>query len=357
MFSNVNNDGNQWSTGRLSLDFFCKTCRIGVNVSGLFKFICPTHKVILTNSRIFDSQKVLHKRTQFKKNLVLNCGYVDEIIEIGSCCIQKNDYPTELKRNTFLYSENMGQKVKENILQFEKDKYTKINWQDGIQSAFTVNLNNSPYPIDASYTITKFDINFAYIQSLFKKDILLPFGNKKCLVFEEANTEFYKLMGRQDIFGIVKFKISYPDNLLPFFPSRTKWGMRYSVCRQCLSGKKHKNDNNKIIFTCEHNHGFHQRAFIQTSYLSDLYWYIEKIQLDKSNIEILNIEYYNAVKSQKLMEFGKQIYNMKKFETNLFEKTFLKASLLGGLGRFALNLTQENGRTRQIESVDEICNI
>ena len=126
--------------------------------------------------------------------------------------------------------------------------------------------------------------------------------------------------------------IVYKTGRLPFIPMRINGSNIYTVCRSC-STKRRK----ETLLHCQNeDHGFKEKEIITTCYLLD-FLFILKNDLCV-HYEIFQLDLYSEVDHcVGLKRLAEKIYVSKAQSSSKFEKTFIKAAFLQGLGRFALN--------------------
>ena len=86
-------------------------------------------------------QRKLNKIGNIKRSILKNQikETVKHFYTIGQCCITKNEYPDNFKRSILFYK-NFGEDVIGNIRRYNKEIYTRINYQNCINPAFNIKL-------------------------------------------------------------------------------------------------------------------------------------------------------------------------------------------------------------------------
>lgn len=353
IFCITHNNGVQWKMGRLSLDFYCFDCKIGIQVTGLFKYICPKHNIKIKNADIFQSQHKMHQNTEFKRKLILEgAPDVDLIYTIATCCINRNEFPHEFENDRRFFYPGLGENIQKRMMEFKQEQYMKINVQDCIRSSLTLYLKqNVSLDSKSDWTMTKLDVNFAYIQSIYSNEYCLPTGQEDFYVGQAAKEMFPKLL-ESNKFAFVKLKIIYPENILPFIPFRMKNKLMYSVCHKCCL---QIGNANGPILKCNYGHLDSEKSFIFSMYLVDIRFMLKNIPgFTINDIEILQLQVFNADPCIKLKGLCQDIFKLKKDVTDKFSKAILKSTVLQGLGRFSLNLIESGQNTTVFKSKDKL---
>jgi hypothetical protein len=326
--SYINNDGRQYQNGKYTADWYCKECKIAIFIEGNFKFICNKHEnsvkhVFKNKNRILLSKRGKEKRLEF-----IQCtkNEIDNVFVVGQCCILKNQYNDDFKMSNLYYT-TFGKDVINELNNYNKSEYVRMNYQNAIQPAFTVNLKDS-FKSDGISKATKFDINSAYLSVLTQADFKLPKSNipDVSLVNIEANNFFHKLDINDNNFGFIKAFIIKKDRYkLSFIPYRSKkHGIIYSHCFQCKI-------KNQSIENCDHSEN--ERGFFTEGYLSD-FLYMKKLGY---NIKVTQLIYFDSIHNEQLHYLAEELMSFRKSDCKFTRKMSKQAALIG-LGRFALNI-------------------
>ena len=128
------------------------------------------------------------------------------LIKVNECCIRKNQYKQELRKEKF-FDSSFGKDVKDRLEKFDSTKYERLNFSNLIFPTRVLDGFYSHYEIDCQnsiYKIAKYDVNFAYINAIICEDFKLPdnqcykhlFGIQAQIHFDKLNEEeFNQLFG------------------------------------------------------------------------------------------------------------------------------------------------------------------
>ena len=340
--SYINNDGRQFQKSFYSADWYCKQCKIAIFIEGNFKYVCNKHEKSVKH--IFKNKKrfLLAKRGKQKrlKFIAITKSEIDKTFVIGQCCIVNNQYNHDFKESILYYSD-FGKNVLSELDNYDRSKYTRMNYQKCIHPAFTVHMKNQ-FKSDGISKAIKFDIDSAYLSVLTHEDFKLPKSNipDKVLVNNDANIFFHQLNLLDDNFGMVKgFVIKRDKYTLPFIPFRSdESGIIYTKCLKC----KHYN-------MC--NHFDMNKGFYTEGYISD-FLYMKKIGYD---IDVTQLIYFKSIHNEELHYLAEQLITFRKNKCKFISK-MAKQSALIGLGRFALNIGKNVFNDVEIlENNQELC--
>ena len=340
--SYINNDGRQYQSGKYSVDWYCKECRIGIFIEGNFKYICNEHESLVKHAFKNKNRLELSKRGKEKRLEFINSNKnnIDTIFVIGQCCILKNQYNTDFKISNLFYKK-FGQDVLNELKKYQKDEYVRMNYQNAIQPAFTVNLKSS-FISDTISKATKFDINSAYLSVLTQPEFKLPQSNIPdiILVNDDANTYFHNLDIDDTNFGFIKGFIIKNDNYeLPFIPYRsTKFGIIYTNCAKCEQTKK-----------CVHSQT--EKGFFNEGYISD-FLYMKNLGYI---IKVTHLIYFDSKHNDDLHYLAEELMSYRTHRCMLTRKISKQAALVA-LGRFALNIGKHGiNELTQIHNNQQLC--
>ena len=108
----------------------------------------------------------LDRLRKYKEKLLLSADKnIKEIHNIGTCCIQQADYPPSFQQSTF-YDSTLGQRIRSRLEGFDKSEFTRLNPQSAVLPSLTLGLKDCSLEEPSDYTICKYDLNFAYLQSI-----------------------------------------------------------------------------------------------------------------------------------------------------------------------------------------------
>ena len=264
------------------------------------------------------------KRKTFLKEITRE---VNRYFTIGECCIKQNDYPKDFK-NSIFFSNTFGQSVIEKLKKYEKENYTRINYQNCINPSFNMKLCEQ-FKKTAKRNASKFDIDSAFISRLTHIQLLLPSTIKpKCVLVNRDADSFFKRLDENDLnFAFVKlFCIPNKNEVLQFFPYYSvKHGIQYTTCAVCC--EKGENTNN-----CKHSDDL--RGYFVETYLIDALYY-KKNKL--GDLRIVQIIYFDSNHNKDLSYLANLLIRYRKSKTGL-EKLFAKQIALSAIGRFAFNV-------------------
>ena len=168
-------------------------------------------------------------------------------------------------------------------------------------------------------------------------DFNIPCGKKEEYFLDDALEMLNKIRTNEHLhyFGFVKFSVVYPEHILPFLPFHLpQRSAVYSVCRECSIQSKLKNEN--ILLTCKRGHSSQLRKFTYTTYLDDLNFLLDNLNVEY--LEVHQLTLFERNQCEDLKSFSRQLYQLKTKSRNRFDKCFLKIIGLQGLGRFALGM-------------------
>ena len=246
---------------------------------------------------------------------------------IGECCIKRNDYPNDFQ-NSIFFSSTFGQIVISKLTKYEKQNYTRINYQNCINPSFSIKLCEQ-FKKTATTNASKFDIDSAFITCLTHIQFLLPTTiQPKCMLVNRDADIFFKGLDENDLnFGFVKlFCIPNKNEVLQFFPYySSKHGIQYTNCAVCCD--KGENTNN-----CKHSEK--ERGYFVETYLKDALYY-KKHMLGE--LRIVQIIYFESKHNEELGYLASLLIRYRKTKNGL-EKLFAKQIALSAIGRFAFNV-------------------
>ena len=339
--SYVNGDGQQFQIKPYSSDWYCKQCKIAIFIEGNFKYICKKHERSVKHVFKNENRKQLHisgekKRKQLKKKAF---NEVLKTFVIGQCCIVKNDYSNEFKKSNLFYG-NFGDDVLNELKIYNKEKYTRMNYQKAIQPAFTLSLSSN-FESDGSSIAKKFDINSAYLSVLTDTSFMIPCSNipDTCLVNKDANKFFHSLELDDKNFGFVKaFIIKKNFYNIPYIPFiNDNELVYYKDCPKCTSTSE----------LCSHNEN--EKGFFTTGYLND-FLFMKSIGY---TVNVVQIIYFRSFHNNYLHYLADLLLELRKNKCDL-TKTLAKKAALVGIGRFALNVNKIKNDVAVIDNVQEL---
>ena len=341
----VDNDGEQFSLGRLSVDWFCADCKLAIFIEGNFKYICQKHSKLKNNSLNEKKRKILHdkgliKRERFKS---ISQAYVNTIFVIGQCCISASNYPKEFKTSKF-YFNGFGKRVLQELNNFNRKEFIRISFQNAMPPPFTLSLKDKFFTDGKSFA-TKIDINSAYLSSLTLESFKLPNTNipEAFLVNKDADNFFHGLELSDDNFAIVKGIVIIDElEYLPYMPMRTKTnGIIYTYCGKCMTS----------IFEMSCSHKSKERGFVVEGYLND-FLFMKSIGY---TIKCCQIIYFKSSHNYDLHYLAELLLDGRKNE-NDFIRNISKTFALIGIGRFALSVNKNVYKhVDTIKSNQEFC--
>ena len=340
--SYVNSDGRQYQNGVYTCDWFCKECKIGIFIEGTFKYVCDIHGNNGTSKIKRKEIECLSKRGKIKRKKFLSASREDikNIIVVGQCCIEEDQYNDKFVLSN-LYYKNFGKDVLEEIKNYKKSEYDRMNYQKCIQPPLTVYLKKE-FKSNGVSKASKFDIDSAYLSVLTHKNFKLPTSNipNRILVNNDANLFFHKLNTNCNDFALVQaFVITDKEYTLPFLPIRSdKIGIQYSHCYNCT-------DDN----SCQHKD--EKRGFYTQGYLSD-FLYIKSIGY---HVRVNQLIYFKAKHNYELDLLARELMFYRKDKCKFVRKISKQAALIG-LGRFALNVNKNlMTKSELLETNQELC--
>ena len=123
IYSYVHNQGQQFKIGHLTSDISCVECEESYFIEGLFKYICPIHKIRENNKAEIMKRHLngIQKRRRFQHL----SGH--KILVIGTCCIKKNEYVDFGTSKTF--TKAMGDFAFHYLQSFNKEKHKRLNFR------------------------------------------------------------------------------------------------------------------------------------------------------------------------------------------------------------------------------------
>ena len=341
--SYVNNDGRQYQKGVYTCDWYCKECKTAIFIEGSFKYVCNTHGNKGTDKIKKRKIECLAKRGKRKrKNFISNARKeIKNVIVVGQCCIEQDEYNFDFVSSN-LYYKNFGKDVLEEIKNYEKSDYDRMNYQRCMQPPITVFLKKE-FKSNGISKASKFDIDSAYLSVLTHDSFELPTSNipNKILVNNDANKFFHNLNTNCNDFAMVQgFVISDKKYTLPFLPIRSEAnGINYSHCYEC-----------KIENDCKHTDK--KRGFYTQGYLRD-FLYIKSMGY---NVRVNQLIYFPSKHNEDLHLLASELMLYRKDECKFVRKISKQAALIG-LGRFALNVGKSVSLSNNeiLETNQELC--
>ena len=327
--SYVNGDGQQYTKGRLSVDWYCFECKTCIFVEGNFKYYCQKHENTVKHVFKNKDRKTLYEKGKIKREDFMNQtkDIIEKTFVIAQCCIMKDDYNDDFKTSN-LYYKDFGKNVLQLISNFKREEYQRMNFQNALSPAFTVNCEDRFISDGQSYA-NKYDINSAYLSVLTDEDFKLPTSNIQETIFvnKDANSFFHTLNIYDKNFALLKgFVTSNNMYKLPFMPIITKSKIiSYSNCSKCLNELTNEN--------CCHSQ--EEKGHFVEGYLHD-FLYMKSIGY---SIKVVQIIYFKSEHNKKLGFLANAILQERKNECKFIQK-IAKITALIGLGRFALNISK-----------------
>ena len=333
-FSFVSNSGNQFKVGNLSLDWFCKKCKIGVMIEGCQKTQCFFHPQKPKHFFGKSSESLFHISQNNRIRLLKESkGSINKILTINECCCYQYS-PIWSKIFQTLgpkkFSIKLIWKQFQNLFDnFELSKYHLPDFQDSILPSLVV-PSCCYVSHNEKYQTCRFDMHTAYLNALFQQPI--PKGEPISLIGKSAFDCFQNQILPKKMFAILSVTILPPKHgmasTLPFFVYKNSNGVHLTLCKTCTIKD---NFHGKCI------HSETERQFDVTCLLSDL---LHAMDMGYTIININSVYYWPHAEKVSyldnvLVKFMKYIAQ---YKSDRLKKIFLKRMALQGLGRFAFNL-------------------
>ena len=343
--SYVNGDGRQFQIGKLSVDWYCEECKTCIFIEGNFKFICKNHENTVKHVFKNKERKLLAAKGLIKRKTFQNVAKdkIKKTYVIGQCCILKNDYNQDFK-NSNLYYSDFGKDVINELSNFRKEEYIRMNFQNALTPPFTVSLKDKFISDGISYA-NKYDISSAYLSVLTQQSFKLPVSNipEKNLVNKDANYFFHNLDLNDENFAFVKaFVVKNNEYALPYIPYKCdKNIISYTNCSKCL----------KQLCKEKCLHSDNERGHFMQGYLND-FLYMKSLGY---KIKVCQLIYFKSEHNQEMHFLAEQLLEARNDKCKFINKIGKLAALIG-LGRFALNISKNTpSDVSLIKSNQELC--
>ena len=341
-FSFTNHDGNQFHVGKLSIDWFCPTCKIGVMIEGSQKTLCLFHPKKV-KAFFGHSNKDLFLQSQLNRvKLIQQSKFkVHRIFILNECCchqespilqhILKQIGPRHFKAKEIRLS------FKQLMTDFNLTKFQMPDFQNAILSNM-VGASCLYVRHNTSYQTVRFDMENAHLKSLLNTPV--PKGPPLSLIGEAANNFFHTRILPENLFSVLSLTILPPQNsvsylCLPFFALKGKNGVQLTLCKSCAAHK---------IVSQHCNHTNKEREFNVTCLLSDLKY---AMGIGYQLVCVNSLHYWPICENVKELDdvLSAFIYSMQYNKSDALVRKFLKKMALQGLGRFAYNLDNKSKET------------